>query len=202
MFAYKEEFCPLFNLEYKVGKAKDLQLNQLGQYMDISKENRKIRLNKIYDDNEIQIIENQRYYERLNNLSIDKDRYKCFNINKADCHKAGVYKIQLENIIYVGQTKDFQKRFKQHWDKGIYGTRELLKNGAIFSIVKIEYDYNKRMEYELALIHKYLNNKEYDCINKIGIIKQKSKKEKYKTIKVKEKNYEKVLEILKDGDLL
>ena len=71
LFAYKEEFCPLFNLEYKVGKAKDLQLNQLGQYMDISKENRKIRLNKIYDDNEIQIIENRgKYLTHIENFLI------------------------------------------------------------------------------------------------------------------------------------
>lgn len=61
-FKYKEELCPLLNIEYKVGKAKDLQLNQLKQYMDIEKINRKIRINKIYEDSEIEIIENRGKY--------------------------------------------------------------------------------------------------------------------------------------------
>lgn len=70
-FKYKEELCPLLNIEYKVGKAKDLQLNQLRQYMDIEKVNRKIKINKIYEDDEIEIIENRgKYLTHIENFLI------------------------------------------------------------------------------------------------------------------------------------
>ena len=35
-----------------------------------------------------------------------------------DKHKGGIYKIQLDNKIYIGETKDFYERFRQHWSGG------------------------------------------------------------------------------------
>ncbi len=57
-FKYKDEFCPLLSLDVKTsGKAKKLQLNKLRQYMELDTSNRKIKIVKIYDENEIRLIE-------------------------------------------------------------------------------------------------------------------------------------------------
>ena len=52
------------------------------------------------------------------------------------------------------------------------------------------------LELEKEYILKFTNDKNYKCVNK------KSSKEKYKNIKIRESNYEKAINLLKNNDLL
>ena len=72
-FVYKDEFCPLLDLEIKTsGKAKQLQLNGLKQYMELDTSNRKIKIVKIYDENEIKLIEQHgKFTSYIENILID-----------------------------------------------------------------------------------------------------------------------------------
>lgn len=68
---YKSEFCPLINQEYKTGKAKLLLLSKLEQYMEIKSEYNKITIVKIYNDDEIDLIEKRgKYLTHIENFLI------------------------------------------------------------------------------------------------------------------------------------
>jgi predicted GIY-YIG superfamily endonuclease len=97
------------------------------------------------------------YYGRLNTLSKDNNRYDQFNISKENSHKGGVYKIQLDNKIYIGKTNNFQVRFRSHWDGNgrTKLTQELLFNGGIFSIIETLDDEDERIQKESIYIDKY-----------------------------------------------
>ena len=97
-----------------------------------------------------------------------KEDRKKFLISEEDKNKSGVYKIQLENKIYIGQTKDFNSRFKSHADtkRNKTETSTMIRNGATFEILEIEYDLNKRLCIETNYINQYIKDG-YDVINKI-----------------------------------
>lgn len=194
---YKKEFCPLTKIEYKKAGAKTRQFEQLSQYMELEIDYSNIIIVKVYDENEMNLIENKRYFNSLNNMSKDKNRYNQFNISKKDAHKSGIYKIQLNHIIYIGQTNNFQKRFKNHWDRGTFEVKNILKNGATFEVVKIIENENDRLIEESKLIQKYLNDSNYICLN----IQGKGYKIKYKQIRIKESDYNKVIKILEENNI-
>ena len=69
VFTYRE-LCDLLHIEFKRGKAKELQLNQLRVYMDLDQTTipRKIILKKIYPDTELQIVKTRgKYYPYIKN---------------------------------------------------------------------------------------------------------------------------------------
>lgn len=191
-FKYKEELCPLLNIEYKIGKAKDLQLNQLRQYMDIEKVNRKIRINKIYDDEQVNKNIDYKKFQNIRN----RDWLKQFDVSGYNLHNSGIYKIVLDNVIYIGQTNDFYNRFREHF----YSEKEtgkLLRKGAIFSIIELEDDLDKILKKEEKYIKEYSENKNYICINiDFNYINSKEKKTKYKNIKVLYEDYDKIIDFL------
>lgn len=62
---YKKEFCPLMNMEYEkncTSKRKKEVLKKLNQYMDIQISSRKVLINKIYNEEEITLLENKGKY--------------------------------------------------------------------------------------------------------------------------------------------
>lgn len=70
-YIYKKEFCPLLGIEYKVGKAQRLQLKQIEQYMEIVKNGRNVFIKKIYEKNEIELIENRgKYLTHIENFLV------------------------------------------------------------------------------------------------------------------------------------
>ena len=69
VFTYRE-LCNLLQIEFKRGKGKELQLNQLRVYMDLDQTTipRKIILKKIYPDTELQIVKTRgKYYPYIKN---------------------------------------------------------------------------------------------------------------------------------------
>ncbi len=140
----------------------------------------------------------------MDNRWVDNRNY-LFNVKMGDKFKSGVYIIQLNNIVYIGQTNNFSKRFQQHYTNSngfCKNTQKLLKQGAIFSIIEIVEDKEERIKKELEYIEKYSNDENYICINEKNNYNKpnknkKSVKQKYKKIKIKEEDYEKAISILK-----
>lgn len=107
----------------------------------------------------------------------DKEK---FLILEEDKNKSGVYKIQLENKIYIGQTKDFKSRFNSHCYTKTNNTEtaNMIRNGATFEILEIERDAKKRLIKESKYVNKYINDG-YNVINSTKVLY----KGKNKTVK-------------------
>lgn len=133
------------------------------------------------------------------------NRNDLFIVDAENKHKSGIYKIQLNNIIYIGQTIDFKNRYTQHYTNPTgfcKNTQKLLKQGATFSIIEIVEDKEERLKKELEYIEKYSNDENYICINEKNNYnklnkKKKAIKQKYKKIRIKEEDYDKAISILK-----
>lgn len=195
-FKYKDEFCPLLSLDVKTsGKAKKLQLNKLRQYMELDVSNRKIKIVKIYDENEIDNILDKQEFRYVKN----KKHLHQFNVSGKNRNKGGVYKIQLNNKIYVGQTNNFYHRFKQHYYSET-PSGELLKNGGVFSVLEFIDNQENRNVAEIKYIEKYVNNNNYCCVNKDFNEYSITNNKKYFKIKVLYKDYERVKKLFeKEG---
>lgn len=121
-----------------------------------------------------------------------------YNVPKELSNKIGVYKIQHNNIVYVGLTKvGFRARYTQHCRgySGMEHTKKLLDNGGIYSIIWVANDNDteqairKKEQYYLELY----KSKGYIIVNKEDVIKPKTK-----NIKLREKDYRKAVQILSD----
>ena len=135
------------------------------------------------------------------------------NISKEDEHKAGIYKIQLDNDIYIGQTNDFKRRFYQHYYgqniryKGFGAdTEKLLKNGGSFEILEFEDNVEQRLLKENYWVQYYSQN-DYNILNTEKLLSNKNSRQKRnkpntKCIKVLAKNYNEAIQLLKDKGLL
>ena len=135
------------------------------------------------------------------------------NISKEDEHKSGVYKIQLDNDIYIGQTNDFKRRFYQHYYgqniryKGFGAdTEKLLKNGGTFEVLEFENNIEQRLLKENYWVQ-YYNKNGYNILNTEKLLSnknslQKRNKPNTKCIKVLTKNYNEAIQLLKDKGLL
>lgn len=184
--SYTKEFCPLFQIEPKRGKAKTLQLNKIKQYCEIENVDRKLIINKIYDEKIMTPKEN-----------IDEfiDEHFEGDIDLFNNH-GGVYKIQKDNYVYIGQTNNFRKRLEGHRCKKTLAYC-LLEQGGKFTIVEVNDNFENRLKKEKEYIIKYNKNKNYICIN---INNKKEIKEQFVNIKVFLKDLESVKKILdKEG---
>jgi len=121
-----------------------------------------------------------------------------YDVPKVLSNKTGVYKIQHNNMVYVGSTKvGFRVRYTQHCRgySGMEHTRNLLDNGGIYSIIWIANDNDteqairKKEQYYLELYR----SRGYIIVNKEDVIKSK-----IKNIRLREKDYRKAVQILSD----
>lgn len=152
------------------GRNKKIQLNQWKQYIDIEPNDRQLTLVSVYDDNTIEKLAQFRYIKHLNNYYED-ERYNMFKIYYKYAHDGGIYKIQSGNVIYIGQTYNFQDRFHTHmYRPAMYN---FVMNGAEMSIIEIIEDKQKRLEREKEYIIHYVHNENYICINKVFSDKRK-----------------------------
>ena len=89
-----------------------------------------------------------------------------------DMHKSGIYKIQLNNIIYIGKSVDFYNRFKKHKScSHNFKIKELIKNGGKFDIIEIIDKDIDKFKWKLASLEEryirlYSYNKNYTMLNK------------------------------------
>ena len=145
-----KQLCEIFGIEYK-----------RGNYVirNITRISNEYNLEKLED----------KHYIILNKLDIPRfeklDNRFC--VCYANKNKSGIYIIQLNDTVYIGQTKNFYKRFTTH--KGGYSpnnkkTSELLELGATFKIIEIEDNLNERLLKEKYYINKYIKDK-YNVVN-------------------------------------
>ena len=137
------KLCDVFGLE-----------KQWGGYMDRN-------ISKISYEYELEI--NNKYYKILNKLPIPKYEQidERFCISYDNKNMAGVYIIQKENDVYIGQTNNFYRRFLVHrggYNKTSENTKILLENCATFKALEFEEDIEKRFIAEAFHTKKYIND--------------------------------------------
>ena len=194
------ELTNFLELPYLRGYSKDKQLNELSKICKIEKNKTKYKITEIYDE----IIDDNRRKSHFSELT---------NISKEDEHKSGVYKIQLDNDIYIGQTNDFKRRFYQHYYgqniryKGFGAdTEKLLRNGGSFEVLEFEDNVEQRLLKENYWV-KYYSQNDYNILNTEKLLSNKNSRKKRnkpntKCIKVLAKNYNEAIQLLKDKGLL
>lgn len=204
-------FCKFMDEEPKKANSKISQIKEWNRYFLFKKEGQKIIITKIFDipkdkiDNRIGgVVWNNRKYPNLGiyTLTNEQGRLK------------GVYKIQLDNEVYVGSTTvGFRTRYRQHSNNEnnmTPHTQDLLKRGASFEILWIADENDSETtirQMENDYIEQYRNNG-YDMLNSHVpvIISEKRtvnsiKKIKYKQIKINENDYEMAIALLKENGL-
>ena len=194
------ELTNFLELPYLRGYSKDKQLNELSKICKIEKNKTKYKITEIYDE----IIDDNRRKSHFSELT---------NISKEDEHKSGVYKIQLDNDIYIGQTNDFKRRFYQHYYgqniryKGFGAdTEKLLRNGGSFEVLEFEDNVEQRLLKENYWVQYYSQNG-YNILNTEKLLSNKNSRQKRnkpntKCIKVLAKKYNEAIKLLKDKGLL
>jgi hypothetical protein len=164
-----KELCRLLNQKVKSGEGKRFQLKKWKFYFEFEKQENSTKYiitkihTKEYSKNKLSEYNFERHFHKDN---LKKNQ---FNIPYEYCLRAGVYKIELNNRIYIGSTRCFSRRFKGHYsNSNTLPTLQMLNDGAIFSMlwkapIKIkESDLRLRLiEKEREFIKKYEQDETY-----------------------------------------
>lgn len=192
-----QEFCELIKVEPLLKMQKTRQMNEFSYYMNLVWKNNKVKIIEIYSENRIK--------PRIK--SYHDDTVAKFKINPLDKNKAGIYKIQLNDTIYIGQTNNFIERFYQHnakLNRMNKSTKPLLEQGATMEILEFEEDLENRLLKESKYVIEYKLNG-FNVINDFNrIVKENYSKEnkiKFTTIKVKSDRLEDALKLLSDNNI-
>ncbi|KQC91222.1 hypothetical protein AM596_15810 [Clostridium perfringens CP4] len=196
-----KELCNILNIKVSDGNSKKKQLNELERYCSYHRNGFKYIIDEIFEipKPKANILRPNKKGELLRNI-------KGFNVSKENVHSKGVYKIELDNYIYIGSTiTGFRKRFLQHYSLCsplMKHTYNLLHNGGVFSILE---NMDDKEEQEIRLeeqqyINKYLLDPKYIVVNKENAFNRG--RIKYKNIKVPKINYEKAINLLRENNLL
>ena len=192
-----QEFCELIKVEPLLKMQKTRQIKEFGNYMDIETRNGNVKIIEIYSEDKI----------KPKVKSYHDDTVAKFKINPLDKNKAGIYKIQLNDTIYIGQTNNFIERFYQHnakLNRMNKSTKPLLEQGATMEILEFEEDLENRLLKESKYVIEYKLNG-FNVINDFNrIVKENYSKEnkiKFTTIKVKSDRLEDALKLLSDNNI-
>lgn len=132
-FKNYRELCKAFNEKTNEGNAKIRQVETWEQY---------VKLKKIKPGYRIKIEE---IYEKPHTKF---PQFSLYGLKEMEL--GGIYKIQYKNIAYIGSTKNFYDRFRQHYNKSqlknqINGkeisTTDLLRKGGIMEPIEIIGDF-------------------------------------------------------------
>lgn len=187
-----KELCVLLGQEIsKGGSSRKAQLKEFARYFEWERDGQKYIITDIYDT------PLSKKDGRLDG-HFRAGIINTYDVPKVLSNKIGVYKIQHNNMVYVGSTKvGFRARYTQHCRgySGMEHTKKLLDNGGIYSIIWVANDNDteqairKKEQYYLELYR----SKGYIIVNKEDVIKSKTK-----NIKLREKDYRKAVQILSD----
>lgn len=207
-FKNLKDACTQLGIVYKTsGKAQKLIKRNLERVCDIHKAEKgnSLIVTKVYNE------PTEKIDLRKNNTS--------HNVKYKQFLGGGIYKIQLDNKVYIGQTIKFNQRYENHRNnyKNNPKTNELLKQGATFEPLEIiENTQDKNFMYTREQYwYDYYKNLGYDMVNAKAPIKSKTEELKrykgkkarkrnpyiYKHFKIKKEDYPKLLELLKDSDI-
>jgi len=201
-----KDICNTLKLKYKDGSSsKNALLKKIESEYKIEKQGKGYLILERYDTPK-EIPDKRK--ETKGNFTGKRKIFTNLLIEKENEDRIGVYKIVLDNNIYVGSTiKSFRERFKGHKSKNkiMPHTYEMLDNGATFEVIEFcdglpEIEIRKLENY---YIKQYREDENWNLINSKDAW-DFAKKQKYKTIriKVKDEDYESTLEFLKDNNLI
>ena len=195
-----KELCGLLGIEIKDGSSKRAQLKDLETLVLFHKSGIKFSIDEIYK------IQKIRKDLRLGY----KRNYEKYGLRTLNFEEIGVYKIQKDNNIYIGSTVvGFRKRFVEHlrnYNNYCVKTQALLLNGGTFEIVFNATENNVQDEELIRMLEDetiklYRNNTNFNILNSYETVAYNKHVEKYKTIKFKESDIQKVLELLNTSDI-
>jgi len=201
VLANYKKVCEQLDEKVLTGNAKLSQLKELERYFNFHKQGNKFVFTETY------LEPKEKVDGRKNTKGNNRKEFSNFLISEEDENKIGVYKIVLDNNIYIGSTiKEFRERFREHgYKNNPLPTYEMLQNGATFEIVEICDGLNEIeiRNLENSYIQQYKKDKHWNLINSRGTWDY-TKKQNYKTIKVKvkEEDYENTLEFLRENNLI
>ena len=170
-------------------------------------------LEKRLEDMGYKLISSQKENGRNTNYTIKKIgepkiRFPNLLIEEKYYDSIGIYKIVLNNEIYIGSTiAGFKNRFLTHRGVGnkLKTRKMLLEQGATFEILQIcdGMSENEIRHIEQQWIEEYRNNPDWEVINIDDHVKRKGEQHgksqnipDNKIIKVKREDYDRALEIL------
>ena len=137
------------------------------------------------------------------------EKEKNFNVEKELWRSIGIYKIELENEIYIGSTvRNFRDRYLSHLSRPANeDVGRILNNGAVFSIIQIcdGMDEDDIRRIEDNYIEEYKNNQNYIVLNKTQAWNSFNIKEKKHSIhlyNLSEEEYNKITKFLKENNIL
>ena len=198
--------CDEIEEPIKSGKSKKYQLEDFMRYFTWEKSGHKFIITNIYNCP----IPKKKKQNNLGHYR-RKDNYN-YNVNIKDNTKVGVYKIQLNDKVYIGSTiRGFRERFNKHVRSGqtMPHTKKIVDDGGIFEIIWIAE--HGETETEIRNMEQYYINKfyneGYEIVNeslKVHIKGEKNKKIRkisYKNIKINKKDYDNVIQLLQNSNI-
>lgn len=218
-FKNYKEMCSILEMPVKTGNGKRAQINELSRFCVLTNQGQKITVAEIFEEP----------LEKIDNRGTGNNRkeFPNFLVSKGDEGKTGVYKITLNNDMYIGSTTtSFRRRFIQHrkYNSRSPLTSDMLKNNAVFDILEICEGLTEPQirELENQYIEEYKKNSNWNVVNTNyawshapsnkpkkqkyprKIPKQKVFKQKYRNIKfkVKAEDYNKTMILLKELNLI
>ena len=158
-----KEICETMGWKTTGGNIKKKNLQVLDSLCKYIKDGNKFIVTNIFDEPK-EIIDKRKSKES----TLD---YSQFKVEKEIERDSGVYMIKLNNFIYIGETVDFKRRFRQH--KMDYGrlmpyTKKLIEEGGEFYVLHntngiIDEILLQMLEYEY--IKYFRENTDYIVIN-------------------------------------
>ena len=200
----KTELCKTLGVKKaQGGRNIKLQDKEFARYFECEKTTgHKVKVVKIYDTPKPKT-------DGRENNGGNRTKYFLNYLPQEKSNKSiGVYKIILNNKIYIGSTNvGFRRRFLQHTNENnlIKTTYNMLKNGGTFNILEICNGLSEKeiRDKEQYYIDQYKNNKSWIVVNERDTWSMVNNKPKIKfsKIKVNKVNYKKVIQILKENNI-
>lgn len=127
-----------------------------------------------------------------------------FKISEDYSYDEGVYKIQLNNDIYIGQTNKFIRRYQQH-KLGASGdiqtnAHNLIKDGATFEMLEIERDVTQRLIKEAKYVEKYIHDG-YNVLNSTKVLFNNKNNNESFDITFNKSDLDKITKLLSDNNI-
>lgn len=198
--------CRLLGQKIKEGNSKKYQLENFKRYFTWEKVGQKFVIVDIHNPP----LEKIDLRKLGNNTGHYKTYNGTYNVDAKYNHAKGVYKIQLDNDVYIGSTiMGFRKRYIDHsenYQNMMDHTQRLLQNGGVFEILWIAPDNsseNDIRQKEQEYINQYKENEKLHINKKPQVIipVHKNKNPKFKKLFIDSRNYNFVIELLKNCEI-
>lgn len=195
-FKNYKELCNALSLKPLSGNSKIAQLKWIEQHIELEKKGYGFVVKKILNTN-IQPVPTRGGAN--NNIDCPN-----FLVHEDYWKSKGVYKIYLNNDIYIGSTtQGFRSRFLHHnYDYSLSLAKEILKQGATFEIIEVCENMSEPeiRELESKWIEHYKENGNYNVLNEREVYSftqpQNMIRHNYKMILIETSKYEEVEKLL------